>query len=102
MIERSLFIGLETGFHARPCSLISRKIAQYRWDVKIAYKDLEVDAKSVMNLLMLTAPKKSTIKIKVAGPEDKAERLVKVIAYLVGNRKITDETIHNFENMSIN
>ena len=57
------------GLHARPASIIAKMVQNYQSKVFISYKDREVDARSMMNILMLAIQESSWITIAVDGDD---------------------------------
>ncbi|MBA3707960.1 MAG: HPr family phosphocarrier protein [Planctomycetes bacterium] len=72
------------GLHARPSTQIATTASRFSADVQITKDDMVVDAKSVLELLMLAAECGSQLKITADG--DDASQAVKAIAELVDSR----------------
>lgn len=72
MKEIELKILNEYGLHARPASLLANTASQYACDIKVVKEESEVNAKSIMNLLLLAAGKDTIIKITADGPDEDA------------------------------
>lgn len=96
MIEEKVPIYLESGLHARPCGLMCEMASKYRGDIRVKYRELDVDAKHIMNILMLAAPAESWITIVVDGPEEEGRKIIESYKKLLGHRKITDESVAEF------
>ncbi len=72
MKEVELKILNEYGLHARPASLLANIASQYTCEIKVVKDESEVNAKSIMNLLLLAAGKDTTIKVVADGPDEDA------------------------------
>ena len=72
------------GLHARPSTQIATTSSRFHSDVTITKDDMAVDAKSVLELLMLAAECGSELTISADG--DDAGAAVKAIAALVESR----------------
>lgn len=57
------------GLHTRPATEIVKLLQNRKSQVHFIYKTAKVDAKSILNLLMLTAKKNSWITIEVEGED---------------------------------
>ena len=80
MVEREVIVTNQLGLHARPAVLLVKAASQFLSDVKLLKGDMEVNAKSIMGVLILAAEKGSKVKI-VADGED-AEKAVEAVAKL--------------------
>lgn len=71
------------GMHARPAMLLAETAQQYNADVSIRRIDQPdaVDAKSIMQLMMLAATTGTELEVKANGPD--ASNAVEAIAALV-------------------
>ena len=72
------------GLHARAAATLVELTNKFEAEVTIAKDDLEVNAKSIMGILMLAAAKGSTIRVRADGPD--AEEAVSAIAAHIANR----------------
>jgi phosphocarrier protein HPr len=84
MTERSVEVVNEAGIHARPAAEIVKVAAKFRSEILVVRDDLEVNAKSIMGVMMLAAECGSTIIVKAEG--DDAEAAVDAIVDLIANR----------------
>ncbi len=57
------------GLHARAAALLVKAANQFASDIKIEKDGLEVNAKSIMGVMMLAAAKDSTVTLKAQGPD---------------------------------
>ncbi len=65
------------GLHARAAAQLVQTANQFVSDITVEKDGVEVNAKSIMGLLMLAAPKGSKIKVTIIG-EDAKEAMEKV------------------------
>jgi phosphocarrier protein len=72
------------GLHARPSTQIATTAGRFSADVQITKDDMTVDAKSVLELLMLAAECGSELNISAHG--DDAQDAVQALAKLVEGR----------------
>ncbi len=77
------------GLHARPAAVIAKILQGYSSSVSISYRDQIVDARSIMNLLMLAVKKNSTIELIAEGNDAKEaiETLLAAFASEFGERR---------------
>jgi phosphocarrier protein len=57
------------GLHARPATQIVQLLFGKQDQVRITYRKKSVDAKSLLNLLLLAIPRNAKITIDVTGPD---------------------------------
>ncbi len=81
MPERTVQVVNEAGIHARPAAEIVKTSARVRAEVTIARDDLEVNAKSIMGVMMLAAECGSTVILK--GEGDDAQAAIDAIAAVI-------------------
>lgn len=66
------------GLHTRPATTIVRMLQNCASNVTFIHKNDEINAKSILSILMLAAKKNSKIKIEVEG-DDAQEVLTKLV-----------------------
>lgn len=71
------------GLHARPAAELVKLTNRFSADVWVGKGDLEVNAKSIMGVLMLGAERGSTLKVRALGPD--AEQAVGAVTTLVSS-----------------
>ncbi len=77
MIEREIEVINKAGVHARPSAMIVKTASQFESEVFLACEGTEVNAKSIMSVMMLAAAQGSRVKIKTEGPdEEKAAQAI--------------------------
>ena len=60
------------GLHARPAAKIVDSAARYASDIKLIYDEKEVDAKSIMSVVLLAAPCGAELSLKINGDDEAA------------------------------
>ncbi len=65
------------GLHARPATVAVNVASKFKCNVNLAYKDREINMKSIMGVMSLGIPTQSEIVITCDG-EDEAEALVAI------------------------
>ncbi|MDR2772654.1 MAG: HPr family phosphocarrier protein [Elusimicrobiota bacterium] len=70
MIEKKLIVKSKQGLHARPGALLVQMLSKYKSEVKIFKDDMEIDAKSVMSILILAADCGSDLKFVINGEDE--------------------------------
>ena len=72
MIERELTIGNRLGLHARASARLVQVLAAYRSNATLAAKGREVNAKSIMGVMLLAAGPGTTVLLRVDGDDESA------------------------------
>ena len=80
-MERVVEVVNVLGFHARPAAEFVRLAGKFGGDLWLEKDGLEVNAKSIMGVLMLAAEKGSRLMIRAQG--DDAEEALRVLVELV-------------------
>ena len=83
MPERSVQVVNEAGIHARPAAEIVKTAAKFKAEVTIVKDGLDVNAKSIMGVMMLAAECGSTVLLKAEG--DDAQAAIDAIADVIDN-----------------
>ena len=84
MPEKTVAISNELGLHARAAAQFVRVSTQFECDIFVSWRDIEVDGKSIMGVMMLAAPMGAEIKIRADGED--AQSAVEQLAALVKTR----------------
>jgi phosphocarrier protein HPr len=84
MPERAVEVVNEAGIHARPAAEIVKVAAKFKSEIVIVRDDLEVNAKSIMGVMMLAAECGATIIIRAEG--DDAEAAIDALANLIAGK----------------
>ena len=82
--EQTVVLTNRMGLHARPSTQIATAASRFSCDLTITKDDMTVDAKSVLELLMLAAECGSELTIHAEG--DDAASAVKTVAALIEKR----------------
>ena len=72
MIERELLVANKLGLHARATAKLVQVLSGYRSGATLAAKGREVNAKSIMGVMLLAAGQGTPVTLRVDG-EDEAE-----------------------------
>lgn len=72
MIEREITVTNRLGLHARASAKLVQAMAGFRSLTKIAAKGREVDAKSIMGVMMLAAGQGTRVTLKIDGEDEAA------------------------------
>ena len=70
MLEREITISNKLGLHARASAKLVQTLHGFKASVFMAYRGKEVNAKSIMGVMMLAAGKGSKITLEIAGPDE--------------------------------
>ena len=62
-------VGDAQGLHARPCTRLARAVGRYRCQVRVEWNGRTADAKSVLELMRLTAPRGAQLTIVAVGDD---------------------------------
>ncbi len=76
-IERDLEVPNKLGLHARASSKLVQTLGRFRASATLAARGREVNAKSIMGVLLLAAPQGTVVRLKLVG-EDAAAALAAV------------------------
>ena len=83
-VEARVVLSNKMGLHARPSTQIATTASRFSSDIHITKDDMVVDAKSVLELLMLAAECDSELTIAAEG--DDAKDAVRALVELVKGR----------------
>ena len=72
MVRNTIIVVNRLGLHARPAAQIVQKASRFKSEIKLSKDGLEVNAKSIMGVMMLAAEMGSTILIIAEGPDEAA------------------------------
>jgi phosphocarrier protein HPr len=84
MPERAVEVVNEAGIHARPAAEIVKAAAKFKSEIVIIKDDLEVNAKSIMGVMMLAAECGATVVIRAEG--DDADPAINALANLIASK----------------
>ncbi len=80
MVERKIQVINKLGLHARPSAMLVQKASKFKSEIKLLKDDVEVNAKSILSVMMLAAEVGSFISLKAEGEDEK--QAVEAIAKL--------------------
>jgi len=84
MPQRKVKILNKLGIHARPAAEIVKAAGKFKSSITIIRDDLEVNAKSIMGVMMLAAESGATVTLRATG--DDAEAALETIAAVIASR----------------
>jgi len=84
MPEREAKIVNKLGIHARPAAEIVKAAGKFRSNITIVRDDLEVNAKSIMGVMMLAAECGATITLRATGED--AEAALDALCAVIANK----------------
>ncbi len=81
MFEKIVTIKNQLGLHARPAALLVKTAERFKSNIFLIRDDLEVNAKSIMGVMMLAAEMGSQFTIRAEGEDEKqaVEAMISVI-----------------------
>jgi phosphocarrier protein len=84
MPERAVQVMNANGIHARPAAEIVKVAGRFKANITIGRDDLEVNAKSIMGVMMLAAECGAMVKLKADGVD--ADGALDALAALIAGR----------------
>jgi phosphocarrier protein len=72
MIERELTVSNRLGLHARATAKLVQLLSAYRSTTTLTAKGREVNAKSIMGVMLLAAGQGTQVKLRVEGEDESA------------------------------
>jgi phosphocarrier protein len=84
LVEKKVRITNKLGLHARPAAMLVKTAGEFESDVCIVKDDMEVNAKSIMGVMMLAAERGCTLTIRAEGRDQ--EKAVKALVSLVESK----------------
>jgi len=70
LIEKKIQVVNRLGLHARPAAMVVQKASRFKSEIRLVKDEFEVNAKSIMSVMMLAAEKGSFIIIKAWGEDE--------------------------------
>lgn len=71
MINETIKIKNKLGIHARPATLLAQEAGKFKSEIFISKDGVEVNAKSIMAIMMIAAEQGSTLNISIKGSDEK-------------------------------
>ncbi len=72
MAERTVVITNRMGLHARAAARFVRLSSKFESEIFVRFRDMEVDGKSIMGVMMLAAASGSELLISASGSDEDA------------------------------
>ena len=72
MLERDITISNRLGLHARASAKLVQALHPFQATTLIAYRGKEVNAKSIMGVMMLAAGLGAQVRLRADGPDEEA------------------------------
>ena len=69
-MEKMIKVINPLGLHARPAAKVVDCAARFTSDIRISYQNQEIDAKSIMSVLMLAAPFDAELSVAITGDDE--------------------------------
>ena len=89
MLDRELTVSNRLGLHARATAKLVQVLSGFRCNATLAAKGREVNAKSIMGVMLLAAGQGTVVTVRVDG-EDEAQAMEAVAALF--ERRFDEET----------
>ena len=70
MIKEEITITNRLGIHARPAALIAQEAGKFKSEICLIKEGIEINAKSIMGVMMLAAEKGAKLTITITGPDE--------------------------------
>jgi phosphocarrier protein len=70
VIKDEIEIKNRLGIHARPAAMLAQEAGKFKSDILISKEGMEVNAKSIMGIMMIAAEQGSRLGIVVDGPDE--------------------------------
>ncbi|MDA1191432.1 MAG: HPr family phosphocarrier protein [Candidatus Poribacteria bacterium] len=67
--EATVTITNERGLHLHVAGLVSKRAASYQSEITLINRDIKANAKSIMSLALLAAPKTTKLTLIAVGPD---------------------------------
>lgn len=72
MIKEEIKIKNRLGIHARPASLLAQEAGKFKSNISISKDGMEINAKSIMGIMMIAAEQGSNITLTLEGEDENA------------------------------
>ena len=72
MIEKTIALQDQVGFHARTAALFAKRAAHFKAEIQVGFKEKTANGKSTLALMTLGVKSMEEIKIIVQGPDERA------------------------------
>ncbi len=89
MLIKKMKVIDEAGMHARPVSQLTKVVSDFEGEVKLAYNEKEVNAKSIMMIMALGIKQGAEFELKIDG--EKQEALWEELKQILVEGKVAEE-----------
>ncbi|MCD7098638.1 HPr family phosphocarrier protein [Stenotrophomonas sp. MMGLT7] len=72
MLERTLIVANSLGLHARATAKLVQTLSSFRCNATLSAKGREVNAKSIMGVMLLAAGRGTPVTIRIDGEDEQA------------------------------
>lgn len=72
MVSRTVLVNNQLGLHARAAAKFVHMATRYESQIRVGRESRVMDGKSIMGILLLAAPRGTTITISADGPDEAA------------------------------
>lgn len=72
MLEKEVVVKNSTGLHARPATVISKKAATFKSDIRLEFNGKVGNVKSLIGILSLGISKDASVKVMANGEDEVA------------------------------
>lgn len=72
MVQKSFKVIADTGIHARPATLLVQAAGKFDSEIKLEYKEKQVNLKSIMGVMSLGIGQGAEISISAEGSDEQA------------------------------
>lgn len=80
MIKEDIKIKNRLGIHARPAALLAQEAGKFKSDIFFTKEGMEINAKSIMGIMMIAAEQGSIVTISLEGIDEvEAHKAIKKI-----------------------
>lgn len=83
MMEKKFIINNRHGLHARPAAQLVKIASRYKCDIRLSKEEMEINAKSIMGVMMLAAEVGSEITVRAEGEDE--EQAIEALGDLIEN-----------------
>lgn len=84
MLTEKITIINKLGLHARAAALLARNASAFDSQIKVSLQGKQVDAKSVMSLMLLAASQGTEVSLHIEGPDQ--QQAMAALTELINNR----------------
>ncbi len=72
MLKREIIIRHPQGLHAQACARLVQTLSAFKSQAKLAARGREIDAKSIMGVMMLAAVQGTHVTLRIHGEDEQA------------------------------